>query len=50
MVHATGACGMYLLNGRELEGAESPSLVDVAHSLHQRTDNDLSVVLEEVDL
>lgn len=43
--HAT-----HLLNGCEFVGTEAPALVDVAHSLHQGTDNDLGVVLEEVDL
>lgn len=46
----TDAFGTDLFNGSDLEGAEPSSLVDVAHSLHQRTDNDLSVVLKEVDL
>ena len=44
-MHAT-----YLLDGGNFEGAEAPALINVAHGLHQGTDNDLGVVLEEVDL
>ena len=38
------------LNEGQFVGGESLVLIDVAHRGHQRTDDDLGVVLEEVDL